>query len=80
MKHISFSRSMSPAGRLLVIGHILILAALCDFAARFAAHSPEHLLYLEPFVRSVSSATVLLWGASLAWEWTENHRNAANSL
>jgi hypothetical protein len=77
MKHITLSRSITPAGRLLVLGHILILAALCDFAARFAVYSPEHMLYLESFMGSISSATVLLWGAYLLWEWTEAYRSTS---
>lgn len=78
MKHISLFPSTTPAGKLLLVGHMLILAALCDFAARFAAHSAEHLLYLDPFIGSVSSATVLLWGISLGWEWLDRSRKASN--
>lgn len=77
MKHISLFPSITTAGKLLLVGHMLIVAALCDFAARFATHSTEHLLYLEPFIGSVSSATVLLWGISLGWEWLDRSRNTS---
>ena len=54
------------ATALLLLGHILILVALCEFAARLhAGVSSEPLLYMEDFMRSVSVAGVLTWGISL---------------
>ena len=56
--------------RLLLTGHILILLALCDFAARLhAGCAVEPLLYLNEFIRSVSVAYVLLWGAGLGLDY-----------
>lgn len=74
MKHIFRSPPLTSAGKLLLAGHILILAALCDFAARLASGSVEHLLYLESFIGSVSSSVVLLWGIALGWEWLDRSR------
>ena len=57
---------------LLWAGHTLILLALCDFAARLhAGISAAHVLYIEDFMRSVSVASVLLWGAGLGLEYWE---------
>ena len=54
------------ASTLLLLGHILILVALCEFAARLhAGVSTELLLYMEDFMRSVSVAGVLTWSISL---------------
>lgn len=64
------------AFRLLLGGHILILLALCDFAARLhAGVASEPLLYMGEFMRSVAIAFVLLWGAGLGldiWERRES--------
>ncbi len=76
MKHIILSKVHTSAGKLLLAGHIIILSALCDFAARLASGSPEHLLYLESFIGSVSSAAVILWGVSLGWEWLDRSNHA----
>ena len=56
---------LSPAGRLLLAGHMLILLSLCDFAARMHTDPTEPLLYLETFTESVSLTVILLWAASL---------------
>ena len=73
MKHIRSKRpataSRSPAGRLLLGGHILILLSLCDFTARLVGHSVEHFLYTEHFIHSLSVALVLLWGAALGVDY-----------
>ena len=59
-KHpLTFSPIRSPSGTLLLWGHFLILLALCEYAARLATGSTEHLLYLETFLGSISSAAVL---------------------
>ena len=53
-------------------GHTVILLALCDFAARLhAGVTMEPLLYIEHFMRSVSVAFVLLWGAGLGLDYWE---------
>ena len=61
--------SRSPAGKLLLAGHILILLSLCDFTARLADHSVEHFLYTEHFMDSLSVALLLLWGLSLGMDY-----------
>ena len=71
---LTFSPIRSPSGILLLWGHFLILLALCEYAARLAAGSTEHLLYLEHFTGSVSSATVLLWGAGLGLDYLDCFR------
>ncbi len=71
-KHrLRFSRISSPAGKLLLCGHFLILLPLCEYAARLAAGSAEHLLYLEAFIGSISSAAILLWGAGLGLDYLD---------
>ena len=56
--------------RLLLAGHILILLALCDFAARLhAGGEVEHVLYIADFIRSVAISYVLLWGAGLGLDY-----------
>ncbi|MBQ9152108.1 MAG: hypothetical protein IJX72_07640 [Clostridia bacterium] len=68
------------ASRLLLAGYILILLSLCDFAARLSAGtSVEPLLYIEPYMRSVSSATILLWGAAIGLDWLERTQNRRDS-
>lgn len=70
-RSLAFSPIRSPSGTLLLWGHFLILLALCEFAARLATGSAEHLLYLETFMGSVSSAAVLLWGAGLGLDYLD---------
>ena len=67
--HIHFSHISAPAEKLLLGGHFLLLLALCDYAARIHAGSPAHLLYLETFMSSLSSAVVLLWSAGLGLDY-----------
>lgn len=55
--------------RLLRAGHILILLALCDFAARLHGGAPETRLYIGEFMRSVSISYALLWGAGLGMDY-----------
>lgn len=67
---MKFSRILSclrPLSfRILLVGHILIVVALCDFAARLhAGSSVEPLLYMPEFMRSVATSAVVLWGAAL---------------
>ena len=70
-RHIRLCRRLAVrlcpyATALLLLGHILMLVALCEFAARLhAGVSSEPLLYMEDFMRSVSVAGVLTWGISL---------------
>ena len=61
-----FSELCPFSSALLILGHILILASLCEFAARLhGGASGEPLFYMEDFLRSVSAAGVLTWGISL---------------
>ena len=56
--------------KLLLAGHILIVIALCDFAARLhAGLSVEPLLYISEFMRSVSVSVILLWGVGLGLDF-----------
>ena len=58
--------------RFLMVGHTLILLALCDFAARLhAGVTIEPLLYTEEFLRSVAVSFPLLWGAGLGLDYWE---------
>ena len=60
------------AQKLLLAGYILILLSLCDFAARLSSgNSLEPLLYIESYMGSVSSATILLWCGTLGMDWLE---------
>ncbi len=72
MKRIFSPRLMPHAFRLLLVGHILILLSLCDFAARLSAGgSVEVFLYIGEYMHSVAAAWVMLWGAGLGldlWE------------
>ena len=62
----------SPALRLLLTGHILIVLALCDFAARLhAGCAVEPRLYVGEFMRSVAVSYVILWGAGLGMDYWE---------
>lgn len=68
MKH--HKRPGAMAMRLLIAGHILIVLALCDFAARLhGGTSVETLLYIDEFIRSVALSFVLLWGAGLGLDY-----------
>ena len=61
--------------RFLMVGHTLILLALCDFAARLhAGISPEPLLYMEEFLRSVAVSFPLLWGFGLFFDYWEKRK------
>ena len=54
------------AGRLLVLGHILILLSLCWFAVMLSGEGQaEALLYMETYMGSVGGATAVLWGVVL---------------
>ena len=70
---LSMNQSLSlspPALRLLLVGHVIILLALCDFAARLhAGITVEPLLYICEFMRSVAVSYVLLWGAGLGLDY-----------
>lgn len=68
---LHFSRIRSPSVKLLLSGHFLMLLALCDYAPRLAAGSVEHLLYLEAFIGSISSALILLWSAGLGLDYLD---------
>jgi hypothetical protein len=60
----------APALGLLLIGHVIIVLALCDFAARLhAGVTVEPLLYIGDFMRSVAVSYVLLWGAGLGLDY-----------
>ena len=68
----SIFRLRPLALRLMLGGHFLILLALCDFAARlYAGESLEPILYASEFMRSVSVAFALLWGAGLGINFLE---------
>jgi hypothetical protein len=81
--HVPFSHRPSPphrrravgfcphAARLLISGHILILAALCDFAARLHGGDWDALLYIEDFFTSAMGAWVILWGAGILLDYLE---------
>ena len=61
------------ARRLLLLGHIFILIALCDFAARLASGvSADPLLYITEFMQSVAVSFVLIWAAGLGLGYWEN--------
>lgn len=60
---------------LLVTGHLLILLSLGDFAARLHTGSVDALLYIGEYMRSVSMAFMLLWGAGLGLDlWGRSGR------
>lgn len=66
--------------RLLLIGYILILLSLCDFAARLSTGGAvEPILYIEPYMGSVSSATILLWSAAIGLDWLERVYSDGNT-
>lgn len=70
--NLRLPRFKPHAYRLLLGGHILILLALCDFAARLHAGVViEPRLYIGEFMRSVAAAFVLLWGAGLGLDFWE---------
>ena len=83
MKHIrkSVSRGREPCGlyplaaRLVIIGEILMLAAVFDFAARLniahLAGSQGALLRLSDFGGSMSASAVILWGFALFFDYLE---------
>ena len=74
MKH-PFSLG-TPALRLLLGGHVLIVVALCDFAARLhGGASLEVLLYIGEFIRSVAISYVILWGAGLGLDYWDSINN-----
>ena len=59
----------------LMVGHTLILLALCDFAARLhAGVTIEPLLYMEEFLRSVAVSFPLLWGFGLFFDYWEKRK------
>ena len=62
------------ASRLLIAGHILILVALCDFAARLHAGNPDAILYIEDFASSVSLGGIILWGFGILLDSLERGR------
>ena len=58
--------------RFLLVGHILILLSLCDFAARLhAGVSADPVLYIGEYFRSVSVSIVLVWAAGLGFDLWE---------
>ena len=59
------------AARFLIVGHILILVALCEFAARMYGGSREALCYLEDFLTSAMGAWVIMWGAGILLDYLE---------
>lgn len=60
----------SPVTGLLLFGHVIILLALCDFAARLhGGIGVEPRLYIGEFMRSVSLAYAILWGAGLGMDY-----------
>jgi hypothetical protein len=64
------------SGRLLALGHILILIALCFFVALF--HSEGHaeaLLYMETYFSSLGSSAAVLWGVVLGVDWLDRQRS-----
>ena len=81
-RHIRLCRRLAVglcpyATALLVIGHILILVALCAFAALLhAGVSSEPLWYIAEFMHSVSSAGVLMWGISLLVDYAVKREGA----
>lgn len=83
MKHRrrSAARGREPCGlcpiaaRLVIIGEILMLAAVFDFAARlniaYLAGSQGALLRLSDFGGSLSASAVILWAFALGIDWWE---------
>lgn len=64
------------AQRFLLAGHILTVMSLCHFAALlFGEGRGEALLYIEPYMGSVASSLVILWGGALGLDWLERTRS-----
>ncbi len=65
----------SAAARLVIIGEILMLLAVCDFAARLnvaaLAGATGALLRLSDFGSSLSASAVLLWAMALGLDYWE---------
>ncbi len=60
------------AGRLLVLGHILLFLSLGFFAAMFCGEGhAEALLYLDTYMASVGGSAAVLWGVVLAVDWLD---------
>ena len=60
------------ASRLLLAGYIVMVISLSDFAARlYAGESPAALMYIDAYMSSVASATLLLWAAALGLDYLE---------
>lgn len=59
------------AARYLITGHILILVALGEFAARLHSGNPEVFLHTEDFLTSVMGAWVIMWGAGILLDYLE---------
>ncbi len=76
-KHRSKLGPSPMAGRLLIIGLPLILAGVCDLAARIYAGCMEGevgiLLRVDEDIRSLILAGVVLLGGALLLEYMEQH-------
>ncbi len=69
-------RGFSPvSSRLLIGGHILLLAALCDFAARLftyeMAGAVGSIHLMDTLGGSVSASLAILWGVALGLDYLE---------
>ena len=68
------------ASALLLVGYILMVLSLCDFAARlYEGISPDPALYIADFAHSVSSATAVLWASALGLDWMERKYGGGKS-
>lgn len=67
------------AARFLILGHILILVALCEFAARLHGGSRDALLYIEDFFTSAMGAWIIMWGAGILLDYLERTERKESS-
>lgn len=67
------------AARFLILGHILILVALCEFAARLHGGSRDALLYIEDFFTSAMGAWIIMWGAGILLDYLERTERKKSS-
>ena len=75
----SLPRGFCPhAARLLILGHILILVALGEFASRLHGGSLEAWLYIEDFFTSAVGGWVILWGAGILLDYLERTSPSQN--
>ena len=63
-------------GRLLVLGHVLILISLSFYVALFHSEArAEALLYMETYFSSLGGSAALLWGVVLGVDWLDRQRS-----